>query len=180
MKRTAIFLTLVMFVAASVAMAQPIDKKKWEFSTAVSFTSFSQGGGKSQSVLNIPLTVGYFVWKGLEIQPEVMLTKFKYDDASFLVSLNLAYNFMMRTKLVPYVLAGFGLGNGFSYVGIVEGSTDLHSTALNFGAGAKYLVGTAAAFRLELRYSHYHFTETDFTPFNYDSFQIFTGISLFF
>jgi hypothetical protein len=180
MKRTVIFLTLVMFAVATVAMAQPFEKKKWEFSTALSFTSFSQSGGYSQSVLNIPLTVGYFVWKGLEIQPEIMLTKFKGDDAAFLASLNLAYNFLMQKKLVPYVLAGFGLGNGFSYVGIVEGSSGTHATALNFGAGAKYLVGTAAAFRAELRYSHYHFTESGFTPFNYNSFQFFTGISLFF
>jgi hypothetical protein len=180
MKRTVIFLTLVMFAAATMAMAQPFEKKKWEFSTALSFVSFSQSGESSQTVLNIPITVGYFVWKGLEIQPELMLTKFKGDDAAYLVNLNVAYNFLMKKKLVPYVLAGFGLGNGFSYVGVVEGSSDINSTAMNLGAGAKYLVGTAAAFHAELRYTYYHFTETGFPSWNYNTFQLFTGISLFF
>lgn len=180
MKKAVIFLTLVMFAAATVAMAQPFEKKKWEFSTALSFTSISQSGGYNQTVLNIPVTVGYFVWRGLEIQPEIMLTKFKGSDAAFLVNLNAAYNFPMHKQFVPYVLAGLGLGNGFSYVGIVNGDSDVHSFALNLGGGVKYLVGTAAALHAEVRYTHYHFTETGFPSFNYDVFQLFTGISLFF
>lgn len=180
MKRTVIFLTLVMFAAATVAMAQPFEKKKWEVSTALSFTSITQSGENTQSVLNIPITVGYFVWRGVEIQPEIMLTKFKGDNAAFLVNLNVAYNFLMQKKFVPYVLGGFGLGNGFSYVGIVEGSSDINSTALNLGGGVKYLVGNAAAFHAELRYTHYHFTETGGGASNFNSFQLFTGISLFF
>jgi hypothetical protein len=180
MKRTVIFLTLAMFVAATAAMAQPFEKKKWEVSTALSFSSLSESGGYHQTVLNIPVTVGYFVWRGLEIQPEIMLTKFQRSDAGFLVNLNAAYNFLMHKSLVPYVLGGLGLGNGFSYVGIVEGSADVHSFALNLGGGVKYLVGTAAAFHAELRYTYYHFTETGLPSFNYNLFQIFTGISLFF
>ena len=180
MKRTVIFLTLVMFAAATLAMAQPLVTKKWEASTALSFMVLSQSGSTTQTVLNIPITVGYVFWRGLEIQPEVMLTKFRYSNTSILVNLNVAYNFLMQKKLVPYVLAGFGLGNGFSYAGIVEGTSDINSTALNIGVGIKYLVGTAAAFRAELRYTHYHFSESGGGTSNFNTFQLFTGISLFF
>jgi len=180
MKRTIILLTLVMFAAATVAMAQPFEKKKWEVSTALSFTSISQYGESTLTILNIPVSVGYFAWRGLEIQPEIMLTKFKGSDAAFLVNLNGAYNFLMQKKFVPYVLAGLGLGNGFSYIGLVNGNSDVHSFALNLGGGVKYLVGNAAAFHAELRYTHYHFTETGIPSYNFNVFQLFTGISLFF
>jgi opacity protein-like surface antigen len=182
MKKMMALTVVAVLLASTAALAQPLVTKKWELSTAISFTSFSLSGATgSETVVNIPLRLGYVIWKSLEVEPEIMYTKFKGSTAGYLISGNVLYNFLnVHKSLVPFVLAGIGFGNGLTYAGISEGSSDVNSLALHFGAGVKYVVGNSAAFRLEYRYSHYHLTETGFSPDNYNFHQLLTGISLFF
>jgi len=101
-------------------------------------------------------------------------------DLGYLTSGNVAYNFRASEALVPFVLAGAGLGNGLAYMGIVDGRSAADSIALHLGAGIKYLVGTAAALRLEYRYTHYRISETMLGVSHYDAHQILGGASVFF
>jgi hypothetical protein len=70
---------------------------------------------------------GWFLWKGLQLEPEVMFTipigEDKGDMAYFLAG-HLVYNFKASPKLVPFVGGGAGIGNGIPFLGWVEGSSD--------------------------------------------------------
>src|SRR5512143_4115982 len=126
MKKIGAFLVALFVLGATMAVAQPVPGKKFELSTAFSFSSFkSSGSTSSDSFLSIPLRFGYFVWKGLELEPELVLAKFSHSDAAFNLSGNLVYNFRTSGGLVPFVLGGVGAGNGFSVGMLAEGGTGL-------------------------------------------------------
>jgi len=180
MRKALVILTLFFFFGALVAAAQPAGKK-WEVGGSVSFTSFKfSGSTESDSVFNLPVRVGYFIWRGLEIEPEVMYTKFSGSDAGYLLSANLAYNFKMSRPILPFILGGIGFGNGFTFAGIAEGDTQMNAFVFHFGAGAKFLIGSSAAFRLEYRYTHNRLTETGFEAENLNAHQFLLGVSVFF
>ncbi len=180
MKRLVAF-SAVLGILISTVLAQPITNRKWEFSAAISFTSFRLAGqAESETALNLPFRIGYYIWRGLEIEPEVMLTKFKGSDVAYLISGNVAYNFKIKSAFVPFVLAGIGFGNGLSYVGIVDGYSGAKSTALHLGAGIKCVLGASAALRLEYRYTHYRISDEIFGDSTYNAHQILCGVSLFF
>jgi hypothetical protein len=89
----------LIFLGATLAMSQPVPGKKFEFSTAFSFSSFKFSGGMdSESLLLIPLRFGYFVWKGLEIEPELTLAKFSPGDARSLQPRRLPANRAARFR----------------------------------------------------------------------------------
>ena len=123
MRKSVVFLSVILFLGATLAMSQPVPGKKFEISTAFSFSSFKASGDTdSDSLLVIPLRFGYFVWKGLEIEPELTLAKFSPGDARFNLSGNLSYNFKTAGSLIPFLLAGAGFGNGFAVGPLVEGA----------------------------------------------------------
>jgi opacity protein-like surface antigen len=180
MKKALVILTVFFFLGGLVAAAQPAGKK-WEVGGSISFTSFKfSGAEESDSVFNLPVRVGYFIWQGLEIEPEVMYTKFSGSDAGWLLSANVAYNFKMSHPILPFILGGVGFGNGFTYAGVAEGDPDLNAFVYQFGVGAKFLIGSSAAFRLEYRFSHNRLTEEGFTPENLNAHQFLLGVSVFF
>jgi opacity protein-like surface antigen len=182
MKRLIALAVVALFLASTAALAQPIVGKKWEFSTAVAFNSTKYTGESASSYLNIPVRVGYFIWKGLEIEPELTMT-FTSDDidlgTGLFFSLNAAYNFTLTNKkLIPFVRAGFGLGNGIRQFDLIFKTSGYTITAPSLGLGAKYRIGDSAALRLEYRFNSYsasggvgHFV---------DEHLVFVGISIFF
>ncbi len=181
MKKLGVFLVVFLFLGATFAMSQPVPGKKFEFGTAFSFSSFKASGDtSSDSLLIIPLRFGYFVWKGLEIEPELTLAKFSPGDAHFNLSGNLSYNFKTAGPLVPFLLAGVGFGDGFAVGPLVEGSTSTHATLLNGGGGVKYVIGNTAAIRAEYRYTHNRMEKGDLLIQNLNIHQFFIGVSLFF
>ncbi|HUM35064.1 MAG TPA: outer membrane beta-barrel protein, partial [Candidatus Saccharicenans sp.] len=140
---------------------------------------------------NLPLRAGYYIWKGLEIEPELMLTKAEGADAGFILAANLAYNFNLKGNLRPFILAGIGFGNGFTVANIAEGDSDVNATVVNLGLGVKYLIGNSAALRLEYRYTHNHMKydyvieaitiqQAESGTENVNSHQILAGVSIFF
>jgi hypothetical protein len=181
MKKTIVFLAVFLVLGASLVMSQPVSGKKFELGTAFSFTSFKfSDSTDSDSVLSLPLRLGYFVWKGLEIEPEVMLMKFSGSEAAYHVSANLAYNFKVPGQVVPFVLGGVGVGNGFSAGPLVEGDTDVNAFLINAGGGIKYVIGKAGAIRVEYRFTSNRLSQTGFPSETVSSHQIFIGVSLFF
>jgi opacity protein-like surface antigen len=170
----------IFFATFSVtgAFAQLPNNKRFEFSTSASMWNYKYEGGDTHTWINIPLRIGFFVYKGLEIEPELFLTMptEETDYTGILVMGNISYNFKGSKKLVPFILGGAGIGNGpqaFSFVS----DSDRKFTAINFGAGIKWFVGDSAAIRIEYRFIKYsdEYGYNDRTDNN-----IYIGVSIFF
>jgi len=191
MKKAVLSFVVILFACTLVVSAQPAGKK-FELGFSGSFTSFKFSyESDSTTVFNLPLRAGYYIWKGLEIEPELMLTKAEGADAGFILAANLAYNFNLKGNLRPFILAGIGFGNGFTVANIAEGDSDVNATVVNLGLGVKYLIGNSAALRLEYRYTHNHMKydyvieaitiqQAESGTENVNSHQILAGVSIFF
>jgi opacity protein-like surface antigen len=112
---------------------------------------------ESSTVVNIPLRLAYYIYKGLAIEPEMLLTIISSGgetSTGIRASGNICYNFDLKGIVVPFVLAGAGYGNGLEFLGY---TTDLETgiTSLQFGAGVKILMNKVAAIRLEYRFLSY-------------------------
>jgi hypothetical protein len=176
MKKTKALLVLLVFAVSSGALAQPVPEKKFEFSASASFSSMKDKDWHEAKVLNVALNFGYFIYKGLEIEPEFLLYSCDVtDQTGFLFLGNVAYNFRAFKNVTPFVLAGIGLGQGFpcEYIFVDPGE---NVTALNFGGGIKYTVGNSAGLRLEYRFAHFMMEDDDYLNDNH----IFLGICLYF
>ncbi len=186
MKRYFIVLTVLLAMGLPVLAQQPVNGKKFELGAGMSLDSFSSGVGGTATYLNIPVRAGYFVWKGLEIEPELILSKMTGGDLGWLFNGNAAYNFRLKNgKFVPFVLAGVGFGNGIKIFNtMIENSDDLDAVILNAGTGVKYLISDSVGFRFEYRYSHYWAdvvgNEGDKIKFEKNAHQILCGVSVFF
>ena len=185
MKKLGVVLAIVFFLGATLAMGQPVPGKKFELGTSISFSSIKVSGfSGSETYLVLPVRVGYSIWKGLELEPELLVTSIHYTDGGhtgFNLSANVAYNFKVPGRLVPFVLGGVGAGNGYAMGPIVSSSTGTNALLINGGAGAKYLFGQIAAIRMEYRYTHNRLSKSGGALIQNASFhQIFIGFSLFF
>lgn len=181
MKKLAVFLVALFFLGTTLAMGQPVPGKKFELGASLSYTSLKSSGGGTDSVLVLPVRFGYFVWKGLEIEPEVFITSFDPGGAGFNLNGNVAYHFKVAGRLVPFVLAGVGVGNGFTAGLTVYEQTDATAFLINGGVGAKYVIGNVAAFRAEYRYTHNRMTKGGGLLIqNLNIHQILVGLSVFF
>jgi hypothetical protein len=140
---------------ASEAEAQIVENKRFEFSTAASIMNVKWEGDDTQTVFNFPVRFGIFVYKGLEIEPELLLTIPEESASTGIIAVgNLVYNIKLSGGAVPFVLGGAGYGNAFPFF-CAALDWDETVTVLNFGAGVKLLVGDSAALRLEYRFSQY-------------------------
>jgi hypothetical protein len=189
-KKLCVLLAALLFLGATFVMSQPVPGKKFEFGTSVNFFSvnyeYGDGWTGSWTVLNVPIRFGWFVWKGLEIEPEFVMTIPLGEDeggnTSYFFGTNLAYNFRTKGKLVPFVGGTAGIGNGIPYMGWVEGGSGEKVTAFGGLAGVKYLLGDIAAIRLEYKLLRYSWKD-DSNPLNDETgtiHQILAGLSVFF
>jgi len=180
-------MALLILVFVKGTFAQLVKGKKFEFSTSASMYNVKEKGGETDTVINIPLRIGYYIFRGLEIEPEFILTiPEESEDTGYFILVNLAYNFKASEKVIPFVLAGGGYGNGDTAYKLVF-ERDMGVTALNFGAGIKYLVGDSAALRIEYRFTKYSgektkslFGGTYTDKIDRTDNNIFVGISIFF
>jgi len=156
MKKIILVVTLFAFVASVGVFAQPVSGKKFEFSTSASIWNIKyKDAEESTTIINLPIRFGYFIFKGLEIEPEVLITiPDESEDTGYFLSGNLAYNFNASEKAILFILAGVGYGNGVKLASWIW-DQDMGVTLINVGAGVKWLVGDTAALRLEYRFSKY-------------------------
>ena len=181
MKKLGVFLVTLLFLGATLAISQPVPGKKFELGTSISFTSVKISGFTgSDTYLILPVRFGCYIWKGLEIEPELLITSVHPGDTGFDLSGNVAYHFKVGGPLVPFVLGGVGFGNGYSTGPIVASSTDVTATLINAGAGAKYIIGKVGAIRMEYRYTHNRLSKGGALLENLNLHQIFVGLSIFF
>ncbi len=179
MKRYLVILSSVLLVLmlAEGALAQPVQDKKFEFSISASMWNVKWEDFETETLINIPMRIGYFIYKGFEIEPEVFLTIPEDGDGTGILVLgNVSYNFKASERLIPFVLGGIGFGNSVQSFGIAW-DTDESLTVYNFGAGIKFIVGDSAAIRIEYRFTKY--TEKEDWVDRKDN-NIFMGVSIFF
>ena len=189
MKKLCVFLAVLLFLGATFAASQPVPGKKFELGTSMNFFSLkwenADGYSDSWTVLNVPIRFGWYVWKGLAIEPEVILTipiGEDMGDMAYFAGVNLAYNFKTKGKLVPFIGGSAGFGNGIPYMGLVEGGSGEKVTAFGGLAGVKYLLGNIAAIRAEYRLLRYDWNDANDPDYDETGtiHQILVGLSIFF
>lgn len=188
MKRVGLFLATLLVLGAAFAAAQPVAGKKFEFGTSVNLYSYhyeNEVWSDTFTLLNIPIRFGWFVWKGLEVEPEVILTVPIGDSkgsSSYFLAANLAYNFKAGKKFVPFVGGTAGFGNGIPYLGWASGGSGEKSTGLGGLAGVKYLLGNIAAIRAEYRILFYDLKDDEDPLYDESGTinQFLVGLSIFF
>lgn len=152
---TIVVVILFSLIITAHSIAQPLEGKKYEFSTSASMWNVKSGGGETETIINIPIRIGLFILKGLEIEPELFFTiPEESEEIGYIILGNLSYNFKTSKNLVLFVLGGAGFGNGQRYFDLVA-DQDMGVTVYNFGAGIKYLVADSAAIRIEYRFTKY-------------------------
>ncbi len=180
MKKLFILTVAALTVLALTSSAQP-QGKKWELGIAFDFSSTSTSeSSESFEILTIPVRVGYYFWKGFEVEPEFFLFKVEDSDTGYQLNLNGLYNFRTSSSFRPFILAGLGINNGIKFGQVMEASSEVNGFIINAGAGLKYLVGNTAAFRLEYRYSRNRLKDDYGYVEKFNHHQFFMGVSIFF
>lgn len=180
MKRSLVILLIGVLFFASAAFSQP-SQKKWELGIAFDYSSAkSSGSSEYFDMVTIPLRIGYYFWKGFQIEPELFFIKMEESDAGYLFNLNAVYNFKLSKPLRPFVLAGLGMTNGVKIGYLMEADSEFKGLVINAGAGLKYLIGNSAALRLEYRFMHNHLKVEEGHSDNISSHQVLLGVSLLF
>ena len=203
MKKTILIMAVILILSTVAAAAVgPVQGKKFEFSTAlgISIQKYTYDGGykETYTIFQMPFRFGFFLWKGLEFEPELLLTseRYKYLDpdgavvyssheTGYILSGNFLYNFKLKgsPRLIPFALAGFGFGNGdLEGTDVDRYDATAKTSLLNLGAGVKYLFGNIAALRLEyrLRGGHIKYTDEGTYTDKVSYHQLLLGLSLFF
>lgn len=179
MKKLLVLIVIGLMTLALTASAQP-EGKKWELGIGFDYSSVkSSGSTEAFDILTIPLRLGYYLWKGLEVEPELFLMKVEDSDMGYLFNLNGVYNFKTASSFRPFLLVGVGITNGVKIGYLMEADNEFNGFVFNAGAGLKYLVGNAAAIRFEYRYLHNRLKDMDITE-NFNSHQFLIGVSVFF
>jgi opacity protein-like surface antigen len=185
-----LFVLLVVLFAAGAAFAadRPVDGKKFEASTAIHYYSFKESGSSgSYGYLYVPLRFGWYIWKGLEIEPEVDVqfplgSMHDYYDVSYVLSTSVFYNFKVGKKFVPFVGGGAGFGNGMPYpqYGQLYGDSAVDTSEWHVGCGVKYLLTNSVALRAEYRYNRYRYEYEGSSVYHFNIHQVLAGLSFFF
>jgi len=174
MKKNIIFFAISLFILFFVrdTFANPIQGKRFELSTSASFLNIKNKGYDADTEFNLRLRFGVFLSGGLEIEPELFLNiqeDLEYTGAFFLA--NIAQNFKVSKKIIPFILGGAGFGNGTRFYDVTF-DQDMNVMALNFGAGVKLLFNNTAALRIEYRYTWYSGRRSGFDmwgdPYTYE------------
>jgi hypothetical protein len=168
---------LVVLISATAVFAQT-EKGDKELSIAASFMSRKYEHGEAWTVINIPIRLGIFVTKNVAIEPEILFAKYEEQDAGFILSCNLAYNFTLsdpESRTVPFLFSGFGFSNTIVHLPdfAMSGAEDETWTPLNLGGGVKFFLSKSAALRWEYRFQKF-MGDWDYTYHN-----IFLGVSAF-
>jgi hypothetical protein len=125
-----------------------------EISISGAYVHISEGsGGEGSGFLTVTPRIGWFVWKGLEIEPEVYFVASSTGSLYYALNGNVSYNFSVQRGAVFFLLVGYGFGTLIPMGSL--GGVGLESTMLglvNIGGGLKIMAADNVAFRIEGRY----------------------------
>ncbi len=176
MKNSIIFFLLLISFPSQLLFAQT-EKGDKELSIAASIVSRKfEGADEAWYAINLAASIGFFVTDGFEIEPEVLLSKYKEEDVGIVLSGNFAYNInTLNGNMVPFILGGAGYANTSIFLPkvVYGGFEDDNWTVINGGAGIKIFMSRPIALRLEYRFQKF-LGDRDITNHN-----IFFGISVF-
>jgi hypothetical protein len=146
---------IISLMSASL-FAQPREGKTRELSISGSFQNFSSGSGSgSSSAVLISPRLGFYVFRGLEIEPEIICMFGSGGDPVYVMSGNISYNFISHGKGVPFILVGYGIANTIPMFGVPFSPTGFRIDVLNAGAGVKAYLMEDVALRLEYRFQKF-------------------------
>lgn len=117
----------------------------------------------SNQYISLDARAGFypFLGEGLSVEPELAFGRTNSKNATNL-SGNLSYGYGMGYwPAVPFVLVGYGVGNGIPFYQPMPQESGLNSSTgvsvLNIGGGVKGMaLGGRALFRLEYRYQGFN------------------------
>jgi Outer membrane protein beta-barrel domain len=147
---------LIVVLTATTLHAQPREGRNTELSLSGSYQNYSSGSssGSSGAFLISP-RVGFFVFEGLELEPEILLLLSSGSVPVYLLNGNISYNFISAGKGVPFVLLGYGIANTVPIFNVPFLNTDFGVGVLNAGAGVKIFLKENIALRIEYRYQKF-------------------------
>lgn len=196
--KTIIVAVSLLIVAASLhSQTAP---GNWEFSVSGTLGSFSlsteisrspgspSSSSESYSYLSLAVRPGLYIARRLEFEPEIFWTAMKDQSPAFNLSGNFAYNFTIpNSRLCPFLLAGYGVGNAVPLFQRVFGrfSDKFDIGVLNIGAGLKFFLDDRITLRTEYRYQRYSLEQSYFsgsfastTNYTWNFHNVFFGFSL--
>jgi hypothetical protein len=168
-----------------------------EFSIAGSMQAFVSQGSSS-FIMNMPLRIGAFISRDVEIEAEGIVTIMEgcaSTEIGHIASLNGSYNIPASEKLLPFILIGIGFSNSAPIGNVCADNIydDVTLRVLNAGFGWKFLLTRRAGLRIEYRMQKFSgqkdYTYGDFYSGVYSSYirkydftlhSLFLGVSLFF
>jgi opacity protein-like surface antigen len=148
---------IIIALAASTSPAQPREGKNKELSLSGGYQNFSSGSSSgSSSAFLVSPRLGFFVFKGLELEPEALLMLSSGSDAVYVVNANVSYNFISLNKGVPFLLIGYGRANTVPFFSVPLGQTGVGVGVVNLGTGVKIYLSEDIALRLEYRFQKFY------------------------
>ncbi len=153
--KTLQIVTLIGLMVTSL-FAQPREGRNKELSLSGSYQNYSSGNssGSSGAFLISP-RLGFFVVRGLELEPEALLMVSSGSDAVYMLNGNISYNFISAGKGVPFLLLGYGIANTFPFFNVPFTRTDFMVGVLNIGGGVKVFIRDDIALRIEYRFQRF-------------------------
>jgi len=151
-------------LASACALSQPFPEKRVELSFSGGLQSISSGSGASSAVFLLTPRVGYFALGGLEVEGEGTFAFAGGSDPAYMFNGILSYNFPLRGRAVPFILAGYGVANSVPTFNVPLLSYSLAQLGvLNVGVGMKALLADNVAMRVEYRYQKFSGTQSPTT-----------------
>jgi hypothetical protein len=132
-----------------------------EFSGSVSFMSVkSERFEEGDWYLNVAARTGVFLTPVFEIEPELMISKWKDADLGYILSCNLAVNMIPtgRRKPMAFLLGGIGFANTNLYlpnIPYAHYNGNNPDMIINIGGGLKVFAMDKVALRIEYRYQRF-------------------------
>lgn len=154
MKLFRFFVIIIVASTTLLAQSSKTDKTEWGFSG--SYQKYSTSGSSSSSgAVLISTRLGFFVYEGLEVEPELLGMLSSGSDPVYMFNGNVSYNFNTTGMEVPFLLVGYGLANTVPFFNVPFTRTDFGVGVLNLGAGMKMFLKEDIALRVEYRFQKF-------------------------
>jgi opacity protein-like surface antigen len=166
-------IALLSILATMTLSSQPREGNNIELGLSGSYQNRSLGSNtETVGSLIVNPRVGFYVFKGLEFEHEMVFMFFSGSTTAYNINGNISYNFISTSNTVPFLLVGYGLANTIPYFNVPLSTIDFGVNVLNLGGGLKVFLNDNVAVRIEYRfqkfsgqhentfYSWYPFTET--------------------
>lgn len=158
---------LLLIVFSETSYSQIFEGNRREVSFSGGYQDFTSGSGSNSSgLILLSPRIGVFVFKGLELEPEVILMLSSGSSPVYVANGNVSYNFASTRKEIPFVLIGYGVANAVPIFNLPVSNIGYRVDVFNAGAGLKFRASDDIIFRFEFRYQR--FSGTDRTHFYTD------------